>query len=104
MITLQRIFEIQQLMQAFSLRDLQTLSTMFQWSEQCKIRLDELILYLKMIPVFGQLERLNYFSAYQSVPQMRIIKRFERKLPKEFRIELRKLRLRNIGNGSSKGG
>ena len=95
MVSLKRVYDIQQLMQAFSLRDIQTVSTLVLWAEQCSIRWDELVLYLKLTPLFSQLERINYFLPHQPVHKAREIREFEKKLPKEFRIELRKLRLKN---------
>ena len=96
---LDQYFEIERLMQAFSIKQLQTTVTAATWMGHNGIDFPLLIAYLKMHPSMLELSQIGYFHPQPSVEHSLRIKKYERSLPKKLRSSLRRERLKRSPGG-----
>lgn len=100
MISFERFFKLRNLLQAFTTRDIQTVSVLLTWAGSNGFSSEEVLQFSQIAPNFTSLERMGYFNKRTTVEQAREIREFERKLPVEFRREARKVRLQNSYSGN----
>jgi hypothetical protein len=93
--TFERFYKLRIATRVFQVKDLQTTGVLLEWVQSCGYSPDELLLFIKLFPEFDQLERIGYFNPVHSTEQARNIRLLEKKLPKEFRQEVRQVRLEN---------
>lgn len=98
-ISFERYFKLRNILQAFSVRDIQMVAVMFQWTGANGFSPDEVISYAGVFQDLRQLEAVGYFNRITTPEQGKQIRAIEKLLPPEFRREARKVRLENSFSG-----
>jgi len=100
MLSFERFFKLRNLLQSFTLRDIQTVGVLLTWTDANGFSSDEAREYAQIAPNFVQLEAMGYFNKVTTPEQAKEIREFERRLPSDFRREARKVRLGNSFTGA----
>lgn len=93
-LSINRVFEIEQRMAAFTNKALQTVSVYFKWGQSLGYSIDELIQFADINVFLVELRAIGYFSPVTfDKEHLKQIKAMERGLPKWLRQQLRNARL-----------
>lgn len=104
MINLEEFARIEHVMQAFSIKDMQTSVTALSWMAHNKISVQDMFEYLQMYPTIQQLRQIGYFVQWTDPIHLKGIREFEKSLSREFRHALRRERLKQLNSGPLKQG
>jgi hypothetical protein len=97
--TFEQFFKLRNLLRAFTIRDVQTTGVLLGWVRRSGFTPEQVEMYALIAPTLGELERIGYFNKINTPEQLRGIRELEKRLPKEFRQEARKVRLNNSYTG-----
>ena len=81
------------LLQAFTLRDVQMVGVFLHWASQCKFTFPQIMEYITIAPKMDSLAKSGYFNQFVTPEMAKEHRVIEKLLPRDFRRELRHLRL-----------
>ena len=94
-LTLQRFYYIRARTQAFSAGQVQTVGVFLQWCLSLGLQWKEIVDFTLSFPAMLELDKVGYFQPVHGPKAYARIKELEKRLPSDFRKEMRKARLAN---------
>lgn len=99
MLTLEKMFDLRNKLQAFQMRDIQMVQVLLTWTRACGFTDSEVLEFSKIFPLYNRMEQIGYFNARTTPAQGKVIKEFERSLPVDVRRQFRRIRLEKSATG-----